>query len=349
VKGVDHAIWRRILKVPFDVQIPRERWDLKLREKLLAEREGIFRWMVEGAMEWYLHGLDVPQEVRESTEEYRESSDILGDFVDMCLVRDRNSELPVKELYEIYAAWCLVRDEYRLSKRRFVQNLTDRGFKSRKGTANTSFKTGLALNPVLKETLESENVWTLPEEERKIVLKEVVTQVTHLSCFRNFSIREEYVEKSYGNRERRVTSVTNDGDSYRFLEDGMGYSSYQKNFRNAKNSQNDENEGSSIGNDGMIENKNPSDEYKNLSVSGEDRDSTKLNSLNDNCRRDYEIRKSQAEIMKEVFVEISSYTPANYDIAKNMEINRLQKDYGISEDRACEIVDRVVEDLQRRG
>ena len=53
--------------------------------------------------------------------------------------------------------------------------------------------------------------------------------------------------------------------------------------------------------------------------------------------------------MKEVFVEISSYTPANYDIAKNMEINRLQKDYGISEDRACEIVDRVMEDMYRRG
>ncbi len=58
---------------------------------------------------------------------------------------------------------------------------------------------------------------------------------------------------------------------------------------------------------------------------------------------------SQAEIMKEVYDEISSYTPANYDIAKNNEINRLQKDYGIPEDQACEIVDRVMEDLYRRG
>ncbi len=348
VKGVDHAIWRRILKVPFDVQIPRERWDLKLREKLLAEKEGIFRWMVEGAVDWYLNGLDVPPEVRESTEEYRESSDILGDFVEMCLAQDKSSELPIKELYEIYTAWCVVRDEYRLSKRRFVQNLTDRGFKSRKGTANTSFKTGVALNPALKEALESEKVWTLSEEERKEVLKDVVTQVTQNLRFRNFSIREDSIGESYGNYKRRVTSVTNKADSYCFSGSDLSYSSYPKNFRNAKNSHDFDTQKNFTGNEGLFENKNLSDENKNLSVSCEDKGSTKLNSLNDNCRKDYEIRKPQAEIMKEVYDEISSYTPANYDIAKNIEINRLQREYNYTEDEACEIVDRVLEDIYKR-
>jgi len=329
VKGVDHAIWRRILKVPFDVQIPRERWDLKLREKLLAEKEGIFRWMVEGAVDWYLNGLDVPPEVRESTEEYREDSDILGDFIKTCLILDKRSELPVKELYEIYTAWCESRNEYRLSKKGFVSNLTDRGIKNRR-TRNTRLKVGVDLNPLLKELINEHKVWTLCEDERKDILKKLfVTEMTHFCSFGNFSIREKIVEKSYGNSENASQmshhSEHSDFERYRFNKTLP-----------------------SSGNEGLFENKNLSDENKNLSVSCEDKGSTKLNSLNDNCRKDYEIRKPQAEIMKEVYDEISSYTPANYDIAKNIEINRLQREYNYTEDEACEIVDRVLEDIYKR-
>jgi len=57
IKSQDHSIKRRVLKVPFNVTITKENWDLSLRDKLLSEKEGIFNWLVQGAIEWYNNGL----------------------------------------------------------------------------------------------------------------------------------------------------------------------------------------------------------------------------------------------------------------------------------------------------
>lgn len=86
IRGTDDGIWRRVLLVPFDVQIPRDERDERFGEKLWAERAGIFAWLVEGLLSYLEIGLQPPQVVREATDEYREESDPLGTFLMTCCV-----------------------------------------------------------------------------------------------------------------------------------------------------------------------------------------------------------------------------------------------------------------------
>jgi putative DNA primase/helicase len=81
VRGTDDGIWRRVLLVPFDVQIPPAERDEGLAGKLWAERAGILRWLVDGLVDYLEQGLAPPGVVREATEEYREESDPLGTFL----------------------------------------------------------------------------------------------------------------------------------------------------------------------------------------------------------------------------------------------------------------------------
>jgi len=81
IRGADDGIWRRVLLVPFDVQIAAEDVDSELPVKLWAERAGILAWLVRGCLDYLQGGLREPAAVKEATEEYRRDSDPLGDFL----------------------------------------------------------------------------------------------------------------------------------------------------------------------------------------------------------------------------------------------------------------------------
>lgn len=88
IRGNDDGIWRRVILVPFDVQIPIEEVDKGLADKLWLERNGILKWLVDGCIDYLNRGsLDPPEEVRAATTEYREESDIVGGFVRAALPR----------------------------------------------------------------------------------------------------------------------------------------------------------------------------------------------------------------------------------------------------------------------
>jgi putative DNA primase/helicase len=75
IRGTDHAIWRRIHLIPFNVQIPKPEQDRDLPEKLKAELPGILNWALEGCQMWQLYGLEPPAEVQAATQDYREEMD----------------------------------------------------------------------------------------------------------------------------------------------------------------------------------------------------------------------------------------------------------------------------------
>lgn len=107
IRGQDDGIWRRVLLVPFDVQIPKEERDKGLGEKLWAERSGILNWMVEGLLSYLEGGLREPAAVLDATEEYREESDPLGHFLmDACVVTGEaaDSEL-ARDLVQAFNFW----------------------------------------------------------------------------------------------------------------------------------------------------------------------------------------------------------------------------------------------------
>src|SRR5262249_23762290 len=57
VRGTDHAVWRRMLLVPFVVTVADDKQDRDLPEKLQGEAAGILSWIVDGCRAWQKVGL----------------------------------------------------------------------------------------------------------------------------------------------------------------------------------------------------------------------------------------------------------------------------------------------------
>ena len=82
IRNVDEAMRRRLHMVPFTVTIPKAKRDKTLPERLLAERDGILAWALEGCLEWQRMGLKPPPAVMAATEDYFEAEDAIGRWID---------------------------------------------------------------------------------------------------------------------------------------------------------------------------------------------------------------------------------------------------------------------------
>jgi putative DNA primase/helicase len=67
LSNVDAAIRRRLLLLPFTVQIPPSERDTELPAKLQPEYPAILRWCVDGCLEWQRIGLSPPKTVLDAT------------------------------------------------------------------------------------------------------------------------------------------------------------------------------------------------------------------------------------------------------------------------------------------
>lgn len=109
IRGDDDGIWRRVLLVPFDVQIPKaERVPLpEMLEDLMQERDGILNWLVAGLLDYLEGGLAEPEAVLDATREYREDSDPIGQFLTAACAITGNPDdsLTSKELVEGFNFW----------------------------------------------------------------------------------------------------------------------------------------------------------------------------------------------------------------------------------------------------
>ncbi|MFT3973308.1 MAG: phage/plasmid primase, P4 family [Amaricoccus sp.] len=107
VRGTDDGIWRRILLVPFAVQIPRDEVDPLLPKKLWDERTGVLNWLLEGARQFLAGGLQEPAEVLDATAEFRDDSDPVRTFLlDCCTVTGDAGDFEVgRDLTEAFQVW----------------------------------------------------------------------------------------------------------------------------------------------------------------------------------------------------------------------------------------------------
>jgi putative DNA primase/helicase len=130
VVGTDHAIWRRIMLVPFTEVIPDAEQDKHLRDDLLDEAPGILAWAVRGCDAWRTGQLGPPDAVLTATRQYRAEQDLLGDFLDdRCVVEPQASET-AQRLYDVYRSWCEGAGEKPVTKKAFAAALRERGFES---------------------------------------------------------------------------------------------------------------------------------------------------------------------------------------------------------------------------
>ena len=100
-KDTDDALWRRILRVPFERSIPKPERDPDVKRLLTNPEVGgpaVLAWIVAGCEKWRKTGLTVPSIVENATTELREAQDPLRDFFDdRCEFTD-DAFVPVERL-----------------------------------------------------------------------------------------------------------------------------------------------------------------------------------------------------------------------------------------------------------
>jgi putative DNA primase/helicase len=109
------AIWRRLLLVPFKVEIHEDDQDLSLPDKIVAEESaGVLRWLVEGAAWWWTFsqmrdggsGLLPPKCVVDETREYQRDEDVIGRFVEECCELGAHAKVRAGDVYRAYKEYC---------------------------------------------------------------------------------------------------------------------------------------------------------------------------------------------------------------------------------------------------
>lgn len=113
IRGMDDGIWRRLMIVPFNVQIPKGERDAGIVDKMLAEGPGILNWLVEGARSYLEAGLAPPFEVSRATDELRQDADPYGRFLDdACVVSgDVGDSVTSRELMLCFQFWQMRRGD----------------------------------------------------------------------------------------------------------------------------------------------------------------------------------------------------------------------------------------------
>jgi P4 family phage/plasmid primase-like protien len=136
VSGGDDAIWGRLMCVPFDQHLDKDdpAMDKKLKDKILAEGEGVLAWAVRGAMIWAKEGrLDNPPEIKAANAAWRAADDPLKDFLeDYCEVGDPDEGYWVlgSKLSTAYDQWCREnKEKFPLGRGQFSERLEMKGFK----------------------------------------------------------------------------------------------------------------------------------------------------------------------------------------------------------------------------
>lgn len=116
VKGDDHAIWRRLLPVPFTRNFDQDLTltkDPDRAEKLAAEAQGILAWCVRGALAYQKDGLQPPAAVRKARDDYKSDMDLLGEWLDECCEVGPNHVESNARLWASWEAFAKARGELR--------------------------------------------------------------------------------------------------------------------------------------------------------------------------------------------------------------------------------------------
>lgn len=150
IKGTDHAIWRRIRLIPFEVTISENERDSQMLEKLCTESEGILAWAIEGCRIWNNDGLGVPPSVKKATEVYRGEMDVIAQFVDDCCEKGTEFTVTSSDLYSAFSEWCSKNGEHTVTKKKLNLRLKELGYEPAKvGAGKQRGLRGLSLLPVV--------------------------------------------------------------------------------------------------------------------------------------------------------------------------------------------------------
>lgn len=136
ITGEDDGIWRRLVILRFGRKFSECEKDPNLEGKLLEERDGILRWMLEGTRKYLEDGLKLSPRIRAEIASYRKDSDLLGEFLSDTLEADPTGKINQQTAYQEWSEWCKSNGLRISSKKSFTQRLAERGYKEGRSGGN---------------------------------------------------------------------------------------------------------------------------------------------------------------------------------------------------------------------
>ena len=100
------GIWRRLILVPFTIQIPVDRQDRQLTTKLMNELSGIFNWAIQGLQRLRERDHFVePKVAEEAKKDYQRETNPTRCFLEDECVEGLGYEVSKENLYKTYRRW----------------------------------------------------------------------------------------------------------------------------------------------------------------------------------------------------------------------------------------------------
>ncbi|QKM64690.1 hypothetical protein DCO17_05235 [Polynucleobacter tropicus] len=143
-----NGAWRRMRLVPFEYQVPEDKTDFKLEQKLLDEKEGILAWLIDGCQLWQKERLSPPKHIEDASRVYQEESDMLGEFLEDCCEVGAGKMESQKSVFGSYQVWARSNGTHPASQKSFTRQLGSRGVDTKriKAQGDTKrFYVGLSL------------------------------------------------------------------------------------------------------------------------------------------------------------------------------------------------------------
>lgn len=170
-----NSIWYRIKYINFAVTFPEEKRDRKLREYIVKnEGPAVLAWMVAGCLDWLKNGLREPQSIKEAVSAYRDSQDILHDYIFENWIVGTAESAKVKDVYANYKTWAGENNYEPLGKIAFNRVLSEKGFSHKPGGKNEQYWHGFSLKTA-QDSVKSVNSDTQNQESPKKILREIET------------------------------------------------------------------------------------------------------------------------------------------------------------------------------
>lgn len=157
IKGSDYGIWRRMIMIPFTVTIQPEHQvpASVLLESFEDELAGILTWAIDGYKQYLQQGLNPSSKVRAATNQYKDESDTVLDFISECCVVDTAEIIKAKDLYIAYSLFCKETDDFKLKNRSFFNKIEEKGYIKFKSTmGNMPMFKNITLNEKYRNLVE---------------------------------------------------------------------------------------------------------------------------------------------------------------------------------------------------
>lgn len=138
-RGVDEAMRRRFVLLPFNVTIPPEMRDPELPEKLKAEAGQILGWMIGGCLEWQKVGLKVPASVTAASGQYLDDEDVVGNFLSDETESDASYFVSTTDLHQRFCQWCGTQGLSPWTLRTLQKEVESRGFQTHRRNTGRGF------------------------------------------------------------------------------------------------------------------------------------------------------------------------------------------------------------------